>query len=393
LSEAEKDRRIREAASQNQEQTDGSRTRESIAGVERAVTNMAGALLTPLNAIRSGIMFMAGEGKMGERQVLSAMATLNSGENVNAINRDYAGRISDAGSSVRQMTARRLELRNRLARGQVPASEVPAVQAEMTDLSDRLAFAQEEANRRVLELRREQAAAVAAEHERLQRDLATIARGPVDGGGGSSTTSPAAGGAAAGGDRTFGSLATRGYRNNNPGNIEAGQGFQGEVGSDGRFAVFSSPELGYRALGRNLLTYQNAHGLSTIRQIISRWAPPGENNTASYIDAVSRELGVGPDAPLNLSQQRTLEQMITAIARHENGGLNHSPSVISAGAQMALGGTPLPAGIGASGGTQAVNVHITAEPIRILEARYGLQVGQSSLQTQVGAPRASGAPR
>lgn len=52
-------------------------------------------------------------------------------------------------------------------------------------------------------------------------------------------------------------LAQPGLRNNNPGNIEAGSNpWEGQTGSDGRFATFATPEHGIRALGKNLLSYQ-----------------------------------------------------------------------------------------------------------------------------------------
>lgn len=47
------------------------------------------------------------------------------------------------------------------------------------------------------------------------------------------------------------SSAARGLRNNNPGNIEAGSNsWDGQAGSDGRFAKFVTPEHGIRALGK-----------------------------------------------------------------------------------------------------------------------------------------------
>lgn len=67
---------------------------------------------------------------------------------------------------------------------------------------------------------------------------------------------------------------TRGIRNNNPGNIEFNDNnsWQGQTGSDGRFAKFETPEHGIRALGRNLLSY-GKQGYDTPAEIIGRWAP------------------------------------------------------------------------------------------------------------------------
>ncbi|MCB1717174.1 MAG: hypothetical protein KDK05_18775 [Candidatus Competibacteraceae bacterium] len=133
--------------------------------------------------------------------------------------------------------------------------------------------------------------------------------------------------------------APRGVRNNNPGNIVKGEQWQGLVdGTDPRFATFASPEMGIRALGRNLLAYQNKHGLNTVSDIINRWAPSNENNTGAYIRAVAGSLGVGPSDKLNLSDQQTLAKLSKAIIQHENGKQPYSDQQINAGMQMALGG-------------------------------------------------------
>jgi hypothetical protein len=133
--------------------------------------------------------------------------------------------------------------------------------------------------------------------------------------------------------------AARGVRNNNPGNIEAGgTQWQGQVGSDGRFATFETPEAGIRALGRNLLTYQEKHGLNTVHGIINRWAPAGENDTAAYVRAVSTAVGVGPAEPLNLRDPSTLQKLTSAIIRHENGGQPYPDEVLRAGVELAIGG-------------------------------------------------------
>jgi hypothetical protein len=53
-------------------------------------------------------------------------------------------------------------------------------------------------------------------------------------------------------------------------------------------------------LARTLITYQDKHGLRSIRQIISRWAPPVENNTNAYVRAVAADTGLDADQPLDL---------------------------------------------------------------------------------------------
>lgn len=136
---------------------------------------------------------------------------------------------------------------------------------------------------------------------------------------------------------------TRGVRNNNPGNIDRTKAvWQGEDRSaealrrEPRFCVFETPQAGFRALAKTLLTYQNKHGLRTVREIINRWAPPVENNTEAYITQVAREVGVGSREIVSLSKQVPLQRLVTAIARHENGGLFWDEAVIEAGVRQAL---------------------------------------------------------
>lgn len=127
----------------------------------------------------------------------------------------------------------------------------------------------------------------------------------------------------------------RGIRNNNPGNIRRSAiPWEGKVeGQDSEFETFATPEHGVRALEKNLTTYQTKHGLTTPREIINRWAPPTENDTGSYVAAVSQALGVNPDDPINVQDPATMQRLRDAIIQHENGqGLSGSaaPSAPSA---------------------------------------------------------------
>ncbi len=131
---------------------------------------------------------------------------------------------------------------------------------------------------------------------------------------------------------------TRGERNCNPGNLERnGTTWRGmcEQQTDARFVSFESPQYGIRALATVLLTYYRQHNLKTISGIIKRFAPPTENDTQSYIMAVSQEVGVKPDEIINVSNRDTLEKLVTAIIRHENGRVSYSPDIIRAGVDLA----------------------------------------------------------
>jgi len=94
----------------------------------------------------------------------------------------------------------------------------------------------------------------------------------------------------------------RGTRNNNPGNIKDGpyaRSQPGYTGNDGGgFAVFSSAAAG-SAAQENLLTNNYiSKGHDTPRKVIARYAPAGENSSASmnnYAAYVARRLGIGLD--------------------------------------------------------------------------------------------------
>jgi hypothetical protein len=110
---------------------------------------------------------------------------------------------------------------------------------------------------------------------------------------------------------------SRGMRNNNPGNIEYGSFAKshGATGSDGRFAIFPTMAAG-QAAQKALLEGYLSSGANTVNKAISKWAPSSENNTPAYAADVAKQMGVGPDQPLNKSH---LPALAEAISRHENG--------------------------------------------------------------------------
>lgn len=134
----------------------------------------------------------------------------------------------------------------------------------------------------------------------------------------------------------------RGIRMNNPGNIKELPGdktrWKGERATDDDpvFEEFGRPEDGIRALAKVLLTYQRKHGLSTVRALIARWAPPAENDTDSYVGAVAARMGIGPDGPVMLTDRAMLVLLVEAIIRHENGIQPYGSDVIEAGIDAAL---------------------------------------------------------
>lgn len=144
--------------------------------------------------------------------------------------------------------------------------------------------------------------------------------------------------------------ATRGVRNNNPGNIDYNprNDWVGQLPPDPtiekRFARFDSPENGIRALGKLLLAYRSktgmpgvgGSGIDTVREVITRWAPGVENDTNAYVKAVATGLGVRPDQALSISDPATLKGLVMGIIKHENGGVPYADNIITEGVRRAL---------------------------------------------------------
>ena len=117
----------------------------------------------------------------------------------------------------------------------------------------------------------------------------------------------------------------RGIRNHNPLNIRRSKDqWKGmaEVQNDRAFVQFKSLEYGWRAAFYLLTrTYYHKYRLYTIRAIVSKWAPPNENNTRAYVDNVSRLTGIDPDEPLGIPSEQPERWMMVgaAMAIQENG--------------------------------------------------------------------------
>jgi hypothetical protein len=134
-------------------------------------------------------------------------------------------------------------------------------------------------------------------------------------------------------------LGTRGLRNNNPGNIRDDNGYLdssdwvGQIGVDGDgFAIFDTPVNGIRAIVRVLRSYDK-RGLNTIGKIISTWAPPSENNTQAYINAVVKKVGKNSSEKIYTSDY---PKLVSAIIAHENFVNPYPDDILNAGIAAGL---------------------------------------------------------
>jgi len=112
---------------------------------------------------------------------------------------------------------------------------------------------------------------------------------------------------------------TRGIRNCNPLNIRrvAGTSWRGEDRNpavpDKQFVQFRSMEWGLRAAFCLLRTYQKKYNATCIQDIISRWAPPSENNTDAYIKHVCLLTGYGGQERLTEKEWPRLVRAMAVI--------------------------------------------------------------------------------
>jgi hypothetical protein len=96
--------------------------------------------------------------------------------------------------------------------------------------------------------------------------------------------------------------------------------YLGEVtpSKDKAFKQFESMAYGYRAMFVLLHTYSK-NGYKTIRQMISRYAPPIENHTENYIKFVSERSGIFADVELDTNDPAEMIPVVSAMSQMENG--------------------------------------------------------------------------
>lgn len=83
------------------------------------------------------------------------------------------------------------------------------------------------------------------------------------------------------------------------------------------FCNFISVPYGIRAAARQLVVNQDRHDCVTMRDQITRWAPPSENDTASYIARIKEWAGIDPDAVLDVHTYEATKPLLTAMIRQE----------------------------------------------------------------------------
>ncbi|EAP3462077.1 hypothetical protein EAN04_24455 [Salmonella enterica] len=275
-------------AQNGQEATEGSKTRDSIAQVESAVTALTDKIYPTLTDIRLASMKAAG---MSEEDMRTMPQRMKNDAAISAINSQFDPQIEKARDEVTRLTN---------SRGLMPADER---EKQLTA-----------AVKTVEDLKRDKE--LALKQQAITSDLDATMAGAT--GGTSSTnlnlnaiasgevgiTEPqsqfATGTGRRGRDMTVGEgYTTLGF--NNPGNLTA----KTPKGQPLRFQTFTTPDAGVLAMANQLRRYQ-ASGKNTIRKIITSY----DVGNPKYIKYLSDKLGVGPDDEIDFVHNPQLFQQL-----------------------------------------------------------------------------------
>lgn len=317
--------------------TEGSKTRETIQGVDKTLQDFASKAVPALNVMRDAMLYAFGDhGKMSPEDLHKAVYNARKDD----IDKKYNDAVSKSqsehmygtvgGSFNKKDVDPEVAARNRAAIAADTANAGLQRGVDMAKLNDEMYPG---------------ASTSPGSTAALPDYLQSGGSGSPGSGG---AFDPITGGAPRSGD-------PRNMRNNNPGNLKynslkdaLANGATG-VDKDG-FAVFPTAQVGTAAMDHQLSLYGSRDHLNTVAGVISKWAPSSDHNdTAQYIKDVCRELGVGPNDPINMNDPKVRQALGRAIT-HKEGGKS-SMSAFQPGTPMPNTGSTPSYGMGA-GGTQ-----------------------------------------
>ncbi|EKN5091890.1 hypothetical protein DYG65_00055 [Yersinia enterocolitica] len=108
-------------------------------------------------------------------------------------------------------------------------------------------------------------------------------------------------------------------RFNNPGNLRWADGYGTHNTKSGKFAVFPTLDEGVLAATKQLQIY-GSKGINNVKDIVNKWAPSNENDTAAYIRHVVKSTKFSENEKLNLNDPAVLAKLISAMATKEGAG-------------------------------------------------------------------------
>jgi len=135
--------------------------------------------------------------------------------------------------------------------------------------------------------------------------------------------------------------APRGIRYNNPGNIKwsAANNWLGQIGKNGAFSTFDTPQNGLRAATIILRKYINSYGLNTLAKIAPRWSPDLIGTSGQYAANASKFGGLAVNAVINPNNAAQMVMLLKGIVGAENGAawVNHYGAAVYAAAVESAG--------------------------------------------------------
>ena len=120
-------------------------------------------------------------------------------------------------------------------------------------------------------------------------------------------------------------------RFNNPGNLRSwgNTPVEDTHTKSGKFAHFATVEDGLKAMAKQLRKYQDKYNLHTVAEIVARWSPSNENDTAGSIKAIADRAGFKANEKIDLHDSSTLSKLIYAMTKQENPRSNYTPSAVN----------------------------------------------------------------
>jgi len=110
------------------------------------------------------------------------------------------------------------------------------------------------------------------------------------------------------------------FSNNNPFNIRnSNNNWKGKVHSNEDFEQFSNVEYGIRAGFKLIRNYKSLYEVTTIKKLVSRFAPSCENNTKGYIKFICNMTGLKQNEQINLHDSTTLILISKYMIQMESG--------------------------------------------------------------------------
>jgi len=153
-------------------------------------------------------------------------------------------------------------------------------------------------------------------------------------------------------------VGARNWRNNNPGNIDYGAFAKenGAIGSDGRFAIFPSYEVGRKAKEKLIFEGKNYKDLD-LKSAIARYAPPSENDTKAYQARVLAAVG-GENKKMSSYSSSDRIKIMDAMEKQEGFKVGQIQEITKGTGSRMASNEPTPT----TGPTVATAVKITEIP-------------------------------